>query len=352
MRKTHKTWLTNVALIVISILLFLAVCEIISRFSYNAFFGFKKARDLSVPAVNKFVVSGNPLIRYEIYRENLPDGYSLDFNYQPRKFKASPGPGIFRIIGIGDSHMEGYGGYNLVYPLCDWLNNKTNSTKFECIDFGVGGYGLTDKRVLLSEKIVNYKPQFLIVQLLDDDCGSSVFVENASVVVDSRFPFYEISPGEIIPLSIPLSEAANKFLLKKSDFYRILSFLVYKIRSGGQESTDTDISQEACENDILDINEIAKKHNISVLYVLSHAVKYNMADYPKYDYEKKFSDWFREMNIKYGLNTVFILDEFKPYNYSYLKADEQGHYNSIGYSLANKKIIAEVVKRRPGIMIQ
>jgi hypothetical protein len=342
--KKGRKLLIRLGCLIIFLVSLIALGELISRLVYYRVYNFKSMRDSSIPNDSKFVASENPLIRYEIYREKLSGGYSLDFNYQPRKFKTNPGPGIFRIIGIGDGHMEGYGGENLVYPLCDWLNNKTNSTKFECLDFGVGGYGLTDKRLLFSEKIINYKPQFVIVQLLDDDCNSYGLMRNASIIAD--FPMYEVSAGESIPFSIPLNEDVNKFLIKKSYLYRFLSILTFQLHKGNHGTNEINASFRICEQNIHEIENIAKKHNISLLFVLSHTIRYNFLDYPKYAFEKEFSDWFQEINKTEKLHAVFLYDEFRSYNYSDLQGSEKGPLNLKGYALANKRIIEEFRKGR------
>ena len=293
-------------------------------------------------------ISSEANIDYEpVYEETSRPGYSSDFH--SREFRTEKGDHVFRIIGIGDSHLYEHDGNDLTTRLEQELNELTAGKTFEVLNFGVGGYNLVQKKILLDEKIKKYHPDLLLIQLLDDDCEiERIFLPRSNVAVENT-PFFEVAYGLIIPLSIPLPEKINRELVRLSHFYRFLSLRIHTLKKKKRVYENEEALEEnlvRCEAALSEIVEGAEKMDTKTLFFLSHAVRYDFSDYPKYPKEKKFTAWFDRAHKELNLEPMRLLDRIRDLDYRELKADDIGHSRAPAYRIANRQILEELLARR------
>lgn len=89
-----------------------------------------------------------------------------------REFETPKGPGVFRILVLGDSFTYGSGAEaGTTYPrlLEDLLNRDRIKTRFEVINAGVSGYGTFHEKDFLVREGVGYAPDLLILQFYPDN---------------------------------------------------------------------------------------------------------------------------------------------------------------------------------------
>ncbi|MFH1850160.1 MAG: SGNH/GDSL hydrolase family protein [archaeon] len=342
-----KRRLSDILLLILSLSLFLVLAELSTRAM-----GTYSANDLMLNRTmagqgwREYAPFDNPNLVYEP-RHTQPDkpGYATD--YHSRAFRINKLPNTFRIIGIGDSHMQGWGGYDLTAALERKLNNLSDNITFEVLNYGVGGYNLIQKKVLLDEKIKELHPDLLIIQILDNDCsGDRVYLPGSQYTIEST-DFYEVSYGVVIPFVIPLPDRMNRELIRYSHFYRYLSARLYtikkKLSSNTEENWRDFLRTEVAMAEIL---EISDEINAKSVFFLSHQVKYELSDYPKYRDERISSGWLNSMDAQLNLSMVRLLPLIKGHDYRELKADEQGHYNRIGYEIATNAIFDALIQRK------
>lgn len=335
----------DIMTLVITTILIIIIAELTSRIllQKNKFTLEKDFGNIS----NKFIISFSKEMRYEIKTPLVPHGFEYDYNVKHKLFPIKKKENTFRIIGIGDSHMEGMSS-NLVYPICEYLNNISKSKKYECLDFGVGGYDLDDKEAIFVNKIVNYNPDLVIFQLLDDDLSypRKILMPNTQVLVDPNYDYVYFGKSFAVPLSVPIPTKINIFLIKNSYFFRFMSEKIYIY----QNRNDQEIMQynytKLYEQELYKIIRQSVKFNISIVFVLSHACRYNFEEYPKNYDEIKYNEWIHTMDEKYDLHTIYLFDIFREFDYQSLRVDEAGHYNQLGYNLAVRKIIKEIINRK------
>ncbi len=98
----------------------------------------------------------------------------------PEVATAKP-PGVFRIAGIGDSVMFGWGvGQESFYlrVLEDRLNARSGDRKYECLNFAVPGYNSAMEVAVLEQQGLAFDPDLVIVHFINNDLGLPLFMEN------------------------------------------------------------------------------------------------------------------------------------------------------------------------------
>lgn len=127
----------------------------------------------------------------------------------------------YRIAIIGDSYVEGLQvgrNKNFTYLLEQRLGQQsTSGKKFEVLNFGVSGFGISQYYRLLEVEVMKYKPDMVIMAVYTgNDFYNSIFELEGDVYK----PYYKIN-GDNIEY-IPPHPYANlwvKELLKKSDLF-------------------------------------------------------------------------------------------------------------------------------------
>jgi hypothetical protein len=89
-------------------------------------------------------------------------------------------PGVFRIIGIGDSVMFGWGVADEVYYLRvleAQLNARNDGRRYECLNLAVPGYNTTMEVAALENVGMDFEPDLVVLQFINNDFGMPLFLE-------------------------------------------------------------------------------------------------------------------------------------------------------------------------------
>lgn len=91
--------------------------------------------------------------------------------------------GVFRVAGIGDSVMFGWGvgeGEYYLSLLEDLLNSRAPAGKrFECLNLAVPGYNTTMEVAALEHRGMAFDPDLVVLQFITNDFGLPLFMERA-----------------------------------------------------------------------------------------------------------------------------------------------------------------------------
>lgn len=89
-------------------------------------------------------------------------------------------PGVFRIVGIGDSVMFGWGVSDEDYYLRlleARLNARQDGRRYECLNLAVPGYNTTMEVAALENVGMAFEPDLIILQFINNDFGLPLFME-------------------------------------------------------------------------------------------------------------------------------------------------------------------------------
>jgi lysophospholipase L1-like esterase len=83
------------------------------------------------------------------------------------EFDDQPGPGVYRIIALGDSCTFATGFWQIGYPsmLQQVLNDRGSSRRFEVINAGIEGYNSTFALARIREELLRYRPHLMIIYI-------------------------------------------------------------------------------------------------------------------------------------------------------------------------------------------
>ncbi len=155
--------MTEIIVLICFILLIFLLFEIILRLVINT---------------GSYKPSENPKIIYELIPHYKYSGDRFnskglrDYEYSENKPE-----NVFRIVGIGDSHMFGLQVKmtNIFLKKLEHLLNKnTPSIKYEVINFSVPGHNTAMEAETLKSKCLKYNPDLVILQY----CGNDSFLPN------------------------------------------------------------------------------------------------------------------------------------------------------------------------------
>ncbi len=98
-----------------------------------------------------------------------------------REYSFNKAPGVFRIVGLGDSIIFGWGvKMEDTFPslLEDWLNQADSDRKYEVINFGAPGYNTAIEAAVFEHKCLKYDPDLAILNFISNDFNLPNFIEN------------------------------------------------------------------------------------------------------------------------------------------------------------------------------
>ncbi len=330
-----------------SLLLFFILAETITRLACPYLnerkLPYAETDDIAKQNEKNFYFEKNSNIDYLPHMTNnyLELGYVMDFF--EKEFKLRKEPNIFRIIGLGDSHLES--GAHLTDGLEERLNQLNLTKKVEVLNFGVGAYNLVQKKILLDEKLKHYDPDIILLQILDDDCmDERIFLPDSHIAIENT-PFFEVQKDIIIPLSIPILSGINRELIRYSIFYRFISIKYYNIKKKAI-STNLTRNTARCDAAMTEIVDITADIESDILVYVSHTMSADFKNYPSEKWMKNFVDWVNTTEEKHNLSIVRLFDHIKELDYKDYKIDNHGHYNEEMYEIAVQLVIDGLIKDR------
>ena len=191
----------RVVLAAVAVLITLSLAEVVVRIAYAM--EASKGRDLAAvlnkstdrPAVDERgqftlagIVQGSPHkdVVYELH-PGLTGRYqraSLNINtagIRERELPVAKPPGTYRIVGLGDSVMFGWGveaSETFLRQLEDRLNALPGThPRYETLNFGVPGYISAIEVATLERKALAYQPDLVILHVISNDWGVPKFMQ-------------------------------------------------------------------------------------------------------------------------------------------------------------------------------
>lgn len=136
-----------------------------------------------------------PNVKAEIYNDRLGDYWSFQTNsrgLRDKEYSFEKPENTFRIIGVGDSFMFGYGsnqGEDYLTVLEKMLNNGSNKN-FEVINFAVFGYNAAQEAEVLEKKALPYGPDLIIIHAIGNDMDLPNFIRYARNILTFKKSYF------------------------------------------------------------------------------------------------------------------------------------------------------------------
>ncbi len=99
--------------------------------------------------------------------------------FRGRDYPIPKAPGTVRIVGLGDSHMFGWGvGQEAVYlHRLEEALNAAGSMRYEVLNFGAPGYNTTMEAATLEHRALAYDPDWVVIHFVGNDFGLPHFLQ-------------------------------------------------------------------------------------------------------------------------------------------------------------------------------
>lgn len=132
--------------------------------------------------------SDNPRIVYEL-RPRLDVRFAggrlttSDAGFRGRDVTSPKPPGVYRILGIGDSYMFGQGvsdDETYLARLADPASGQLSGRRVESINLAVPGFNTVMEVELLRERIARLEPDLLLIEIVGNDLDLPNFLWSAS----------------------------------------------------------------------------------------------------------------------------------------------------------------------------
>ncbi len=142
--------------------------------------------------------------------------------------------GVFRIAVIGCSRTYGYGvnADETYSKVLEGLLNADAPGKFEVMNFGVNGYGLTQMVLNYTEYVRRYSPDLVLLQFYQP----TVFRASQSSMWHTLQPAFRLVGDKLKLINSPVPEnrfnAFEQVLIKHSVLYRFIKEKLIKIDEG------------------------------------------------------------------------------------------------------------------------
>lgn len=251
-----KKIISNISVLVISIITVLGTTEVIMRFAW------RMGGWVERPIYQK---STNPYLRYELVPNAQSGNISINSDgFRGREYPMFKPANTFRIIMLGDSETFSY-----MLPQADTLPaqlenllNQSKGLKYEILNFGVEGYCTFQELEMLKTKGLKYEPDLIILNyvLNDPEPGeyyfNKTFLMRHSALV--RYFTYRVKKAWIIRERKRLgvgSRMDNYFYYHQPKYFK------------------------AVEKAIQETAEIAKKYGNKLIVVIFPDSSFNIKDF-------------------------------------------------------------------------
>lgn len=369
--KMEKTYLLNIALLVLAIVAFLFVMEILVRLFVHKI-DFHIILDKDIGALRKPNSHG---INEGTYYKVKFDINSLGF--REKDFEKEKPYNLYRIAFIGDSILEGVQvGYDERFTkvLEEKLNRNENKYKFEVLNFGIGGVGISEEYSILKRYVLQYKPDMVILALSNGDIRQNIHSKS-----DRELPhitYYDINDNEDL-IEVPYVASRFEYLyhfLRKTrlSLYLYEKYLNLNIKlMSNKENVPSeygvfmkdydskwDRAWNVTEKILLSIKNEVESNNSSFLLVISSHLpqidqnRWNeiMNEYPatkskEWDLRKP-NKMLTDLCNKNRIKCIDSFDSFKrgaSKNKLYIQNDD-GHLSKNGHELMAQLIYDEIAK--------
>ncbi|MCG2710758.1 MAG: hypothetical protein L6416_00225 [Candidatus Omnitrophica bacterium] len=342
-------------LIIILLIIFISLEIICKAIEHKYFFNTSVYVQQSKPFLHK--ISDIPGLSYElIARAKDENGfYSINSKgIRDREFKIPKPEGIFRIIVLGDSVTFGTEyPVELTYPkiLEKLLNKKPGpNIRFEVMNAGVCSYNAVQKFLFLKNKLLDYEPDIVILQFLNDD-----YYRNAVVLSgdnNSKQKDVFISMGEYFSSNFPkllvLPYSLDRLLMRHLALYRVMNKRIYdRLSMDDPKRFPSQAYRFAAYADMGESMRV-NKAVFESLYELSEKCKFKifLLLVPELKNESRIDGWIKnDCPHKYGFSSIDLQKAFKAKGVHLedlrIVPDGTCHLNDLGH-----RITAGIIKER------
>lgn len=329
--------------VIVVVLVTIALCEIVVRVSGT----YKTYSEKNFKRFDSYYGKTMPSY-YHVYKPNeIINNFQTEFRYS----KKSNATGLInkdisevkkhnekRILVLGDSFIEGVGApQDSSMPV---LLNKLLPDDYNVINAGIVGSDVFFEYYLLKDKLMQLKPDVVILNFNYSDFSDYVFRGGFS-----RFK----SDGTVKFNDAPIIEKYYKY----SHLFRAILHFVFKYDFTLIPHYQLSKQYKVATNEIIKAIELTNKlcyeKNIQFLVTIQPYPFSYIKNIPHYEYVDSVAERLKQSNVMY-VNTYKTFDKFlnkeNCFDYSW---EYDGHFNSKGYLLFAEIIHNEVLNKYPEI---
>ena len=259
----------------------------------------------------------------------------------------------YRIIALGDSVTFGTDTElnNTFLKILETKLNSGSDIKYEVMNAGVSAYNLAQKYIFLDKKLIEYDPDLVLVNFVQDDYGPVNVLKyskngsEGSEPVSNKYELFSIN----MPRVFPVPKRLNIFLLKHSAFYRFLNLRIYNILSkttpvqhppeiykliGG--NTNVDHNRESIDK----FHELSESYNFKLVFV----------SFPNLINDNSINDkWILTYPKKeYNITTIELYEPLNEIEVDFesirLAPNDYAHFNNKGHLIVGEILYNELTK--------
>jgi lysophospholipase L1-like esterase len=348
--KTFKGVTERIALLSVSCIFSILLLEIIVRV-------FNLAPQV-ITDIGPFRFADNPEIVYEFIPGSYIDGSIINKQgFKDSDFVTEKPKNVVRIAMLGDSITQGMNvplGKTFSDQLEKMLNLKAaeikSKTRYEVMNFGVGGYNLGAEVETLKTKVIKYSPDIVVLNFFHNDNeplpGIQLFFQDCTIIdnQEKEFLYKKYYSGRN---SIWRNFQRN--ILYKTKFY---PFLVWRINNLSTNKFKFLAYTKKYHNSFVD----NKKDNVFYAHLSEIAAlkerngfKFLICIHPhlltgQHPNNKKFAEAAKEFNFPYFNMYEYYKKEQIPAGSIQILKEDTCHPNELGHIIVARAIFSELKK--------
>jgi len=180
MRKSYRNFSANILLLAVSIMMSAFLFEILGRIYFFGWTVLWPPNHTSIPYIGSpdiWQQSSIPEIQMREIRPNVHTRFKKArfdtdaHGIRDKHYDMHKPPDTFRIVVLGDSHTmpAGVAIEDAYHSLLEEELNQEGDRHIELINFGVGGYSISDYRYVLEKKASAYDPDMILLGIVYND---------------------------------------------------------------------------------------------------------------------------------------------------------------------------------------
>jgi len=255
--------------------------------------------------------------------------------WRDKEYKFRKDKDLFRIAIIGCSRTYGYG-VNMEETYSKELEKMLNdkfSQKFEVMNFGVNGYGLSQMTQNYLKNVRKYSPDLVILQFY----MPTVYRATQISMWSTSKPAYILKNGEIALINSPVPDdkfrPIERWLVDKSYLYKFVKDKLLKM----EEIRKYKFKSEVANNKNL--------HNIcsKILAYLKNQASQDGSQLVVFTWGKEVPQWIDSLLTKGGVEH-FVLEDFGNLDYWKKLGNTEnppptGHWSPLGHKFVAQSIM-------------
>ena len=185
--RSAKYYVVNIGLAIGTVVIFFVICEAVTRVSLyvRGRYTFERMIKSPLPSSKTSPASMVDIIQPSVFRKVVYEGRPLldvkfmgvvvttnKEGWRMREISREKARGVVRIVGLGDSHMFGWGvrqDKTYLAVLEEELNSQFPARRWEVINTALIGYNTVMEIEMLKEKAIAYKPDLVLVEFIGND---------------------------------------------------------------------------------------------------------------------------------------------------------------------------------------